>query len=185
MAAYWANRRLERLIPEVHMMCSEAKKKCIYAVSKELGIDIDWDGLDHLSDKEASDCIDELKAQLKNKPGQPETFEPVINDARLGMCYKLVFRSAVPSYWREHKEVFKRELVAAYILATEAEEAVKSALSASAVKVRCDICHNNTIHPVSLDNDSRTICKVCAEKIRKDNKLDSEPVEDVTIPMGA
>ena len=163
-------------------MCSEAKKKCIYAVSKELGIDTDWQALDKLTDVEASGRIDDLKAELKKirtNSGQSEGSEQTINDSRLGMCYKLVYRSAVPSYWREHKEVFKREVVAAYILAREAEEAVRSALSASAVKVRCDICHNNTIDPVTLDNDSRNICKVCAEKIRKD----SEPVQDVTIPM--
>ena len=47
-------------------MCSEAKKKCIYAVSKELGIDVDWQGLGKLSDEEASSKIDELKTQLSD-----------------------------------------------------------------------------------------------------------------------
>lgn len=170
------------------MMCSEAKKKCIYAVSKELGIDVDWQGLGKLSDEEASTRIDELKAQAgnsKTKPSNSEKTEPEINDSRLGMCYKLVYRTSQPSYWREHKEVFKREVVAAYLLAKETEEAVKSALLSPAIEVKCDFCHNMTTKPVSLGNGAHIVCQVCAEKNRKDNKLDSGFIEDAVIPMTA
>lgn len=166
-------------------MCSEAKKKCIYAVSKQLGIDVDWQGIGKLSDEEASSKIHELKSQLeasKPKTNRSET-ELNINDPRLGMCYKLVYRTAQPSYWREHKEVFKREVVAAYKLAKETEEAVKSALLAPKIKVKCDFCHNITINPISLDNGSHVVCEVCAEKNRKDNKHDGGLPEDVVIPM--
>ena len=113
------------------MACSEAKKKCIYAVSKELGIDVDWQGLGKLSDEEASSKIDELKAQggnSKANTSNPKP-EPNINDPRFGMCFKLVYRTAKPGYWSEHKEEFMCEVVNAYKLAEEAEEAVKSALS--------------------------------------------------------
>ena len=117
-------------------MCSEGKKKAIYAVSKELGIDVDWKGLDKLSDEEASNRIDELKAKQKESKAKPnssnsEKSEPEINDCRLGMCFKLVYRSAEPGYWSEHKEEFKREVVNAYKLTEEAEKAVKSALSST------------------------------------------------------
>ena len=169
-------------------MCTEAKKRCIYAVSKELGIDVDWNGLNGLSDEEASNRINELKTQLQNSKANAsnsEKPEPEINDPRLGMCYKLVYRAATPSYWREHKEVFKREIVAAYMLVKEAEEAAKSALLPPAIKVKCDFCHNMTTNPVSLDNGAHIVCQICAEKNRKDNKLDSGFVEDAVIPMTA
>ena len=122
------------------MACSEAKKKCIYAVSKELGIDVDWQGLGKLSDEEASSKIDELKAQARDSETKPNTSNPKpeqeINEPRLGMCFKLVYRAAKPGYWSEHKEEFMREVVNAYKLAEEAEEAVKSALSHNLVGVR-------------------------------------------------
>ena len=106
--------------------------KCIYAVSKELGIDVDWKELSELSDEEASGRIDELKAQLEStNAGSSDTEKQVsqINDCRLGMCFKLVYRGANSSYWQQNKEMFKREVVAAYILAEETEKAVKTAIS--------------------------------------------------------
>ena len=122
------------------MACSEAKKKCIYAVSKELGIDVDWQGLGKLSDEEASGKIDELKTQLSNSETEPKTSNPKseqeINEPRLGMCFKLVYRAAKPGHWSEHKEECMREVVNAYKLAEEAEEAVKSALSLNTAGVR-------------------------------------------------
>ena len=117
------------------MAPSEGKKKAIYAVSKELGLKVDWKGLDKLSDEEASRMIDELKAQLgsskaKNNTGSSQERPKIeINDSRLGMCFKLVYRTAEPGYWQQNKEKFKQEVIAAYILAEETDRAIKSALS--------------------------------------------------------
>ena len=113
-------------------MCSEGKKKAIYAVSKELGIGVDWKGLDKLSDEQASERIDELKAKLessKRRSGGDSKSEPQINNSRLRMCFKLVYSTVDSSYWQQHKEKFKREVIATYMLAAETEKAVKAALS--------------------------------------------------------
>lgn len=113
-------------------MCSEGKKKAIYAVSKELGIDVDWKSLDKLSDEQASKKIDELKAQLKSTKSSgndSKISKPQINDCRLRMCFKLVYSTVDSSYWQQHKEKFKREVIATYMLAAETEKAVITALS--------------------------------------------------------
>jgi len=123
-------------------MCSESKKKCIYAVSKELGVEVDWQGLGELSDEQASSRIDDLKRQLNDSNGafekSPLSAEPKINDPRFGMCFKLVYGSAPPSYWAKHNEVFKREVVSAYKLAEETEAAVKSAASCQSGSLQTD-----------------------------------------------
>ena len=110
-------------------MCTEKQMRCINAVAKKKGIKVDQEKVKDLSVKDASEYIDELIAHGSNQSETPKKDESSINDCRLGMCFKLVYRSAEPGYWSEHKEEFMREVVNAYRLTEEAEEAVKSALS--------------------------------------------------------
>jgi hypothetical protein len=110
-------------------MCTEKQMRCINAVAKKKGIKVDQEKVKEFSVKEASEYIDELLAHGSNPSETPKKNESSINDCRLGMCFKLVYRSAEPGYWSEHKEEFRREVVNAYRLTEEAEEAVKSALS--------------------------------------------------------
>ncbi|MHC4759038.1 MAG: hypothetical protein ACYTE8_10305 [Planctomycetota bacterium] len=117
-------------------MCTEKQKRCIFAVSKKLGIKVDNDKIAEMSTKEASAYIDELTSQQEKPSDTPNTEESNINDPRLGMCFKLVYRTAEPGYWSEHKEEFMREVVNAYKLAEEAEEAVESALSLNRADAR-------------------------------------------------
>ena len=107
-------------------MCTEKQMRCINAVAKKKGIKVDQEKVKEFSVKEASEYIDELIAHGSKPSETPKKNESSINDCRLGMCFKLVYRSAEPCYWSEHREEFRREVVNAYRLT---EEAVKSALS--------------------------------------------------------
>lgn len=109
--------------------------RCINAVARKKGIKVDQEKVKEFSVKEASEYIDKLIAH-GNEPSETQKIdETSINDCRLGMCFKLVYRSAEPGYWSEHKEEFRREIVNAYRLTEEAEEAVRSALSSPSNKV--------------------------------------------------
>lgn len=115
--------------------CTDKQLRCINAVARKKGIKVDQEKVKEFSVKEASEYIDKLIAH-GNEPSETQKIdEASINDCRLGMCFKLVYRSAEPGYWSGHKEEFRRAIIAAYRLTEEAEEAVRSALSSPSNKV--------------------------------------------------
>lgn len=107
---------------EVVKLCTEAKKRCIYAVSKELGIDVDWNGLDGLSDEEASTRIDKLKTQLEKsdtRPDKEKTEE--FNQWRFGMVVKIIFDKYPYLYLKAKPDVFTQEVRKVYDMVAKAE----------------------------------------------------------------
>jgi len=103
-------------------LCSEAKKRCIYAVSKQLGIDVDWNGLDDLSDDEASTRINELKTQLEASntiPGKKKTED--FNQWRFGMVVKIIFDKYPYPYLKAKPDTFTQEVKDIYNLVASAE----------------------------------------------------------------
>ena len=110
-------------------MCSESKKKCIYAVSKELGIDVDWKELSKLSEQQASERIDKLKAKLekaKTAPGGTDNVKAQeFNEWQFGMVVKIVFDKYPYGYLTANPTVFTREVRKVYRMVTQAEAQLK------------------------------------------------------------
>ena len=103
-------------------MCSEGKKKAVYAVSKELGIDVDWQGLGKLSDEEASARIDELKTQLEKSDTRPDKEKiEEFNQWRFGMVVKIIFDKYPYPYLKAKPEVFTQEVRKVYDMVAKAE----------------------------------------------------------------
>ena len=103
-------------------MCSEGKKKAIYAVSKELGIDVDWKGLGKLSDEQASIRIDELKTQLEQSDSSPDKEKTEeFNQWRFGMVVKIIFDKYPYPYLKAKPEVFTQEVRKVYDMVAKAE----------------------------------------------------------------
>lgn len=108
-------------------MCSEGKKKAIYAVSKELGIDVDWQGLGKLSDEQASIRIDELKTQLEQSDSRPDKEKTEeFNQWRFGMVVKIIFDKYPYPYLKAKPEVFTQEVRKVYDMVTKAEGKVRN-----------------------------------------------------------
>ena len=106
-------------------MCSEAKKKCIYAVSKQIGFNVDWNELDQLSDEDASKMIDRLKARA----AAPQTEVPTeFNNWRFGMCVKIVFDKCPYMFLKDNPGAFEQEVKETYDLVAQAEQLVKSSM---------------------------------------------------------
>jgi hypothetical protein len=110
-------------------MCSEAKKKCIYAVSKELGIGVDWKELSNLSELQASERIDKLKAQLEKAETAPDSTSnektEEFNQWRFGMVVKIIFDKYPYGYLTANPKVFTREVRKVYQLVSQAEAQLK------------------------------------------------------------
>ena len=112
---------------EVVRLCTEAKKRCIYAVSKELGIDVDWNGLDGLSDEQASKRISQLKRQLGKPNMRPEKEnKDTFNQWRFGMVVKILFDKYPYLYLKANPNIFVREAQEIYNLVASAEEVLRS-----------------------------------------------------------
>jgi len=108
-------------------MCSESKKKCIYAVSKQLGMDVDWKALGQLSDQQASERIDQLKAQLdKNDTASGDRGENQrFNQWRFGMVVKIVFDKFPSGYLIANPDIFTEQVSRIYDLVAKAEGQLK------------------------------------------------------------
>jgi len=111
-------------------MCSEAKKKCIYAVSKELGLNVDWKQLSQLSEQQASERIDQLKARLETNNtasgdgGHEETDR--FNQWRFGMVVKIIFDKFPYGYLTANPNVFTEQVKKVYDLVARAETSLKA-----------------------------------------------------------
>ena len=118
-------------------MCSESKKKCIYAVSKELGVGVDWKGLDKLSETEASQKIDKLKAQLDKTDTIPDDSSNIkteqFNQWRFGMVVKIIFDKFPYGYLCANQKVFTEQVRKVYDLVAKAEILLKSRSESSSV----------------------------------------------------
>ena len=105
-------------------MCNDAKKRAIYAVSKRIGVDVDWNELDKLTDEQASRMIDELKLrqQEMEQIGSQEDF----NQARFGMVVKLVFGNYFYNHLKKNPQTLATEAKELYELVTNAERHIRA-----------------------------------------------------------
>ena len=106
-------------------MASLAKKRCIYAVSKQIGISVDWNELDQLSDEDASKMIDRLKARAAAPQAE---VQPEFNQWRFGMCVKIVFDKCPYMFLKDNPGAFEQEVKETYDLVAQAEQLVKSSM---------------------------------------------------------
>ena len=126
MVGHWLSQPLKKEVVdamEVVKLCTEAKKRCIYAVSKQIGLSVDWNELDRLSDEDASKMIDRLKAKAAmTKTDVPSEF----NQWRFGMVVKIVFDKCPYPYLKANPSVFEQEVKEVYDLVSSAERQLKS-----------------------------------------------------------
>jgi len=133
-------RRLRQPLNEYHgggNMCSESKKKCIYAVSKQLGIDVDWKGLVELSEQQASERIDRLKAELdktETVTGDGSNIKTEqFNQWRFGMVVKIVFDKFPYGYLTENPNIFTKQVRKIYEIVATAEASLKARIKGPSV----------------------------------------------------
>ena len=112
-------------------MCTEKQRKCMYALSKELGVSMDYKAVMDMSGQEVSDKIDEMKAKLETKPIKDQVAKNIrskeFNAQRFGMVCKIILAECEPQWAVENTNKFKDRVIVLYKLITQ----VEAALSAS------------------------------------------------------
>ena len=108
--------------------------KLLAARCKEVGKAYDFEAFKDLNNGEVDEEIEAIKkwANAAGKSSSPEAKkQPVeLNGQRFGMCYKIVTDEVGQAWKFQNEEMFIKYVAQEYKLATEAEEAVKSASSA-------------------------------------------------------
>lgn len=109
-------------------MCTEKQKRCIYAISKELGQKIDPEKIAEMSTKDASKYIGRLNSLKEDKFKVPEQLDnKKFNELRFGMCVKLVISDkASVDRAIAMPESFTKKVSALYQLVAEVEETIKN-----------------------------------------------------------